>query len=114
MRRMNVVLIACLWLGLMAAAANAEPGSDDPGTPRIERREWRQEQRIRQGWQSGELRRGERARLRAGQRRIDRMEWRAARDGRFSGMERRRIDRAQDRQSRRIYRLKHNRRTRVI
>jgi hypothetical protein len=106
---MNVVMVACLWLGLMAASANA-----DPGTPRMEQREWRQHQRIRQGWQSGELRRGERARLRAGQRRIDRMEWRAGRDGNFSRMERRRIGGMQDRESRRIYRLKHNRRARVI
>lgn len=109
MKRMNVVMIVGLWLGLTAALANA-----DPGTPRMERREWRQHERIQQGWRSGELRRGERARLRAGERRIDRMEWRAGRDGNFSRRERARIDRMQDRESRRIYRLKHNRRTRVI
>jgi hypothetical protein len=106
---MNVVMIACLWLGLLAASASA-----DPGTPRMERREWRQHERIQRGWRSGELRRGERARLRAGERRIHRMEWRAGRDGRYSRMERRRIEGMQDLESRRIYRLRHNRRARVI
>jgi hypothetical protein len=106
---MNVLVMAGLLLSLMAAGASA-----DTGTPRMERREWRQHERIQQGWQSGELRRGERARLRAGERRIDRMEMRAGRDGRFSRLERGRIERAQDRESRRIYRLKHNGRTREI
>jgi len=108
-KRMNVLMMAGLLLSLMAAGASA-----DTGTLRMERREWRQHERIQQGWRSGELRRGERARLRAGERRIDRIEWRAGRDGHFSRLERGRIERAQDRESRRIYRLKHNRRTREI
>jgi hypothetical protein len=108
-KRINVVMIACLWLGLLAASANA-----DPANARIERREWRQDQRIHEGWRSGQLRRGERARLRAGERRIDRMEGRAWRDGDMNRYERRRITCAQNHESREIYRLKHNRRVRVI
>jgi hypothetical protein len=42
------------------------------------------------------------------------MAWRARRDGQFGNYERWRIARAQDRQSRMIYRLRHNRRERAI
>jgi hypothetical protein len=62
---------------------------------------------------SGQLTRGERARLNAGQRHVYRMERRAGRDGVFTRHERMRIERAEDRQSRRIYRLKHNRRMHI-
>ena len=109
MKHMKIVLVAGLWLGLVAATADA-----NTATPRIDRREWRQHHRIQQGWRSGELDRGERARLRAGQRHVHRMEWRAKRDGNVTRYERRRITRAENRQNRAIYRLKHNRRTRVL
>jgi hypothetical protein len=49
-------------------------------------------------------------RLRAGQRHVDRLERRAEWNGVVTPRERLRMDRAQDRQSRRIWRLKHNRR----
>jgi hypothetical protein len=39
---------------------------------------------------------------------VHRMEWRSGRDGRLSARERARIERMQDRQSRRINRLRHN------
>jgi hypothetical protein len=91
---------------LMATAAFA-------GTPRIDRREARQHARIGQGVHSGRLTRGEAFRLRAGQRRVHRMERRAKADGRVSLRERAHMTRAQNRQSRAIWRLKHNGRTRV-
>jgi hypothetical protein len=79
-------------------------------TPRVDRRELRQHARIEQGVQSGQLTRGEAMRLRAGQRHVDRLERRAEWNGVVTPRERLRMDRAQDRQSRRIWRLKHNRR----
>ena len=79
-------------------------------TPRVDRRELRQHARIQQGVRRGELTRGEAWRLRAGQGQVRRMEQRAKSDGRVTPRERMRLDRAQDRQSRRIFRLKHNHR----
>ena len=102
MKRIHLVLIAGLFASLVAGVASA-------GTPRIDRREARQHARIVQGRRSGALDRAEMARLRAGQLRVHRMEWRAEADGIITRAERRRIERAQDRQNRTIYRLKHNR-----
>ena len=53
-------------------------------------------------------------RLNAGQRHIHRMERRAKSDGRMTARERYRITRAQNHQSRRVHRLKHNRRERSV
>jgi hypothetical protein len=101
MKKLSILLLAGMLASLMASAAIA-------GTSRIDRREARQRERILDGRSSGRLARGERARLNAGQRHIYRMERRAGRDGEFTGRERMRIERAQDRQSRRIWRLEHN------
>src|SRR5262249_1678393 len=101
MNKVRTIVLAGVLLSLVASVANAS-------TPRIERREARQHYRIAQGCRSGALTRGEFRRLRAGQRHVPRMERRAGRDGYMSRFERRRIERAQDRQSRAIYRLKHN------
>ena len=53
----------------------------------------------------------EAARLEKGQARVQRMENRAAADGKVTAKERARIERAQDQQSRRIYREKHDKQT---
>ena len=102
-RTAGITMALALLLGV-AGLASAEPN-------RIERREVRQEMRIRQGEKSGQLTRAEARRLQRGQRHVRRMEWRAAhRTGRLTMRERHRIERVQNRQSRRIWRLKHNRR----
>ena len=101
MKKVGTILIASVLATLIASAAFA-------GTPREARREARQHARIVQGRRNGQLTRPEAMRLRAGQRRIRRAERRADRDGFMSRAERRRIERMQDRQSARIYRLKHN------
>ena len=101
-RTAGITMALALLLGV-AGVASAEPN-------RIERREVRQETRIRQGKKSGQLTRVEARRLQRGQRHVRRMEWRAHRNGRLSMGERHRIERAQNRQSRRIWRLKHNHR----
>jgi hypothetical protein len=106
MKKIAAVLLAGILTSLLVSAALA-------GTPRIDRREARQHARIASGRHSGALTRPEAARLRAGQRHVHRMERRAGRDGVVTRGERRRIERAQDRQSRAIYRLKHNRRHRI-
>ena len=105
MKKIGTILLAGVLASLFAGAVFA-------GTPRIDRREARQHARIADGRRSGELTRPELARLRAGQRHVHRMERRAERDGMVTGGERRRIERAQDRESRAIHRLKHNGRRR--
>jgi len=106
MKKLTLLLLVGTLAPLMAGAAIA-------GTARIDRREARQRERILDGRMNGQLTRGERARLNAGQRHVYRMERRAGRDGVYTARERRRIERAQDRQNRRIWRLEHNRRMRV-
>lgn len=101
-----------LFAALAAVAVNANLASANDSTPRVDRREHRQHARIRHGVRSGELTRGEAMRLRAGQVHVRRMELRAKADGRVGSRERARLERAQDRQSRHIYRLKHNQRSR--
>jgi hypothetical protein len=85
--------------------------SAQTATPRVDRREVRQQQRIRQGVRSGQLTPHETARLERGQRHINRMERRAKANGVVTPAERRHLARAQNHQSREIYRLKHNART---
>src|SRR5262245_31921387 len=83
-----------------------------PATPRVDRREARQHARIQQGVRSRELTPGEAVKLRAGQAHVRGMERRAKADGVVTPRERVRLNHAQNRQSRRIARLKHNDRVR--
>lgn len=101
-RTMMVVLAAALAM-TTAGIASANAAS-------IDQRQAKQRIRIAQGARSGQLTRAEVRRLRAGQRHIRRMEWRAKSDGRFTARERARIHKALDRQNRLIVRFKHNRR----
>ncbi len=67
-----------------------------------------QEARIQQGIASGSLSEHEAAQLERGQARIDRREARAGADGHVGAVEQRGIQRAENRNSRRIFRKKHN------
>lgn len=75
---------------------------------RRDNRQGRQRARIHQGVKSGELTKGEAHRLRKQQRHINRMENRAEADGNVTAVEKMRIEKAQDRASKNIYRKKHN------
>jgi uncharacterized membrane protein YebE (DUF533 family) len=77
-------------------------------TPVIDQREANQQARIQQGVASGQLTPGEAARLEKGQQHVDNMEARAKADGVVTAKERARIAHAQNVQSRKIHRLKHN------
>jgi hypothetical protein len=85
--------------GILAAPALA-------GT--IGRREARQRARIHQGVHGGALTAGEAKVLRHEQRHIESLRQRALADGHIGRREGAALDRAQDRASRDIYRLKHN------
>ncbi len=75
---------------------------------RDQRREVRQQGRIAQGVQSGELNRHEAKKLHRGQKRVDHAQRSAAQDGEVSLEERRKINQMQNRQNVRIYQQKHD------
>jgi hypothetical protein len=102
-------LIAALAVAAVPGLVNAQTPA--PGT-RIDQRQTNQDKRIDQGVQSGQLNQREAARLDKGQARVDKMENRAlANDGKIGKVEARRIEKAQDVQSARIYRQKHDKQT---
>lgn len=77
-------------------------------TPRIDQRQQNQQQRIDQGVKSGQLNQKEAARLEKGQARVQKMEDKAMADGKVTAKERAKIEHAQDKQSRKIAREKHD------
>lgn len=78
-------------------------------TPGIDQQQANQERRIDQGVASGSLTQREANRLERGQQRVDNMENRAKADGVVTRQERARLHQAQEVQSDRIYRQKHDR-----
>lgn len=94
-----------LTLGLLITFAVCLPNAE---ARRDQSRERNQETRIHEGVKSGELNNNERKRLRNGQRRIDRAQERASADGVVTDKEKAHLERMQDHESRKIYRLKHN------
>src|SRR5712671_4175901 len=99
MKRTSMVVLAAV-VGISLAAGAAE----------VDRRERRQQDRIAEGVQSGQLTPAETARLERKEARIHReiQRDRAANGGTLTPAERRRINRQQNRASRQIYREKHD------
>jgi hypothetical protein len=93
--------IALMILAISALSLSAEARRD-------QRREARQESRIAQGVESGELTKPEAKRLRRGQKRIDRAQASATADGVVTDNEKAHLEHMQDRQSEQIYKDKHN------
>lgn len=97
------------WITAAVLAALSLPAlAQTTSTPRIDQRQANQEQRIQAGEKSGQLNQKEAARLEKGQARVQKMEDKAVADGKVTAKERARIEKAQDKQSRRIYREKHD------
>jgi hypothetical protein len=90
----------------------AVPAFAQANTPGIDQRQINQEQRIDQGVASGQLNQRETNRLERGQQRVDNMENRAKSDGVVTARERTRLQHAQNVESKRIYRQKHDRQVR--
>jgi hypothetical protein len=126
MKRTLLLSIATLaFSGLLAApgfaqnpnTAGAGPGIVDPGHPRVNevnQRQQNQQDRIANGEKSGELTPHESAKLERQQGRIDRSEKRdmAAHDGHLTKGEQANLNRRQNRASANIYAKKHNDRVR--
>ncbi len=96
---------------IIAATLLALAGPVLADTPILDQRQERQAERIRQGWQQGDLTRQEAGRLVQGQKRLRRMEHRAGSDGQVTAQERARLQHQANVQSRHIYRQRHDRQT---
>ena len=107
-RTILAIALSALALTSLSALGQATTSST---TPRIDAREASQAARIQQGAASGTLTPAETARLDRGQARVQGDEALAKADGTVTKGEKAAITRAQNRESRKIKRLKHNKRT---
>ena len=78
----------------------------------MDRRQEHQEQRIDQGVKSGALTPRETRKLERGQKHVENLETKAHADGKVTAREKVRLEHAQDVQSERIYKQKHDNQTR--
>ena len=100
MKRILILVLAAVLFGSVSFAQTA--------TQKVTKRQHHQQQRIKQGVKSGELTKGEAARLEAQQGRIAVDKAKAKSDGVVTPKERAKLNREQNRASRNIYRKKHN------
>lgn len=77
-------------------------------TPRVDQRQSNQEARIQEGKASGALTTREAARLEAGQGHVQKVEDKAKADGKVTKKEKARLHHAQEKQSRKIAKQKHD------
>lgn len=103
------IAVAAMMLGMVVLGTGVF--ANDANTPRVDRRETRQQNRIQQGTESGQLTTKESMHLQKQQDRINTMEAKAKADGVVTRKERARITHAQNKANRNIYRKKHNART---
>ena len=104
---MHVVKVAVIGIVALAVAAPAIAQET-----RVDRRQERQEQRIDQGVKSGALTPRETRKLERGQTHVENLEMKAQADGKVTAREKARLEHAQDVQSERIYKQKHDKQTR--
>lgn len=90
------------------AVAQTPAPKDPAATPGVDMRQDNQQKRIDQGVQSGQLNQKETARMEKGQTHVDNMEAKAKSDGVVTKEERRRLHHAQNNESQRIHRQKHD------
>ncbi len=114
MKKLSTVLFAfTLSLGF-AGLASAQTPAPTPGkrTPVATQRQGNQQRRIGQGVASGELKKGEVRKLEKEQRDVQQEKREARADGTVTGAERKEIQKEQNQASRKIYKAKHNNKTR--
>jgi uncharacterized membrane protein YebE (DUF533 family) len=103
MKLLKSTIIALMLTAPLAAIAQST------ATPKFDQRQANQERRIDQGAQSGALTPKETGRLEKGQDHLQSMEDKAKSDGQVTKQERAKLQHAENRQSERIYRQKHDR-----
>jgi len=107
------ILATCLGLGLVATTASAQTTAAAPADkPTINQRLENQKDRIQAGTKDDQLTKGERTKLRANDAAIHAQErvYRRANDGKLTTGEKRQLNRELNRNSRQIYRDRHNNR----
>jgi hypothetical protein len=104
MKKIMGIMTAGALVLMVGSIALAGP-TDDPG---IQNREQKQEKRIQQGVQSGQLTPKETGKLEAQQAKIKQDEALMKADGKLTKAERKKLKREQNRASENIYRKKHN------
>lgn len=107
------ILATCLGLGLVAAMASAQSATSPAADrPTVNQRLENQKDRIQAGTKDDQLTKGERTRLRANDAAIHAQEkvYRRANDGKLTTGERRQLNRELNRNSRQVYRDRHNNR----
>ncbi len=100
---MKKILFVAVVFALFTTAASAQRGHNAVT-----------HHRVQQGFQSGQLTRGEKARLHRNQTAYRHERRKALRDGRLTPAEKRRLAHIRKYDSRRIYAMKHNGRRRVF
>ena len=100
--------LSTVLIGTAIFCASFGSMSAQDKTPVVDQREKNQEKRIDQGIKSGEVTKGEAARLDAQQGKIKVDEAKAKSDGVVTPRERAKLKREQNRASHNIYRKKHN------
>jgi hypothetical protein len=100
---MKKVALICGLIVLGIAFSTAQTA-----TPRVTKRQLKQQARIEQGEKSGELTKGEDRRLERQQAKIQADKRAAKADGVVTPAERQKLTREQNRANKRVYRLKHN------
>ncbi|HKP86624.1 MAG TPA: hypothetical protein VJZ26_11035, partial [Blastocatellia bacterium] len=103
MKRIVSVLLTIMFVFGLSITSMAQ----STGTPVINKRERRQQTRIRRGVRSGELTKREAARLEKEQAETHAQEAAARADGKVTGKERRHLRHRELRTSRHVYRQKH-------
>ena len=86
----------------------AVQATGNTSTPGVDKREANQERRIQQGVQTGQVTPKEEAKLEKGQAKVRKMEANARADGNVTRKEREKIQHAQNKQSRKIAKQKHD------
>jgi hypothetical protein len=99
---MKITLLAAL------VAAATLPVAAQTSTPLVDQRQQNQEARIQQGVQSGQLTPKEAAKLEKGQAKVQVAEDKAKADGKVTAKERAKLAKKQNKQSRKIYKEKHD------
>lgn len=107
MKIQTVLLSVVLASSSMAFAQTAVP-RDPMAIPKIDQRQANQDKRIDQGVASGQLTGHEANRLEKGEQRIENAEVRAKADGTVTAQERKHLTRMENKESRAIYRQKHD------
>ena len=96
------VTLAVASIGVFAQAAV------EPATPRADKRESKQQERISQGAASGQLNAKETNRLEKQQGAVNKAEDKAKADGTVTAQERKRVHRLQEKTSKNIHQQKHD------